>query len=108
MPKTLSQSQTHRAVENPYEGSVSRSQIASLLKYYHTNISLSVSSLDDLRFWCSQYSAFNYDKMFLHEPLIEKFYINSKEDSFIFITTKKLISTAPMSIVFQVDAIHVN
>ncbi|CAF1538834.1 unnamed protein product [Rotaria sordida] len=39
----------------------------------------------------------------MHEPFVAKFNVNSCDGLFIFITTRKLIATAPLSNSLQVD-----
>ena len=61
-------------------------------------------SVDDIRSWYHEHSAVLCDPTLIHEPFVPKFYINSCDDIFIFLTTRKLISTAPLSAMLQVDA----
>ena len=60
--------------------------------------------MDDFRSWCHQRSEFYSNPKLEHEPFVPKYYINSYDDLFVFITIRKLISTAPLSNLLQVDA----
>jgi hypothetical protein len=100
----LTQSQTRRSIENQYKGVVSHSQLSSLLNYHRPLAIPDVYSIDDFRSWCHQHSALLTDPMSIHEPFVAKFYINSCNELFVFITTRKLISAAPLSGLLQVDA----
>jgi hypothetical protein len=62
-----------------------------------------INFLDDFRSWCHPHSALAVDPTAIHEPIVAKFYINSCDDIFVFITTRKLISTASLSGMLQVD-----
>ena len=99
----LSQIQTRRAIQHQYQGVVSNSQITSLLNYHRSLTEPDVYSVDDFRSWCHGYSALLSDPTLIHEPFVPKFYINSCDDIFVFITTRKLICTAPLSSILQVD-----
>lgn len=44
------------------------------------------------------------DPTSLHEPFLPRFYVNSCDDLFVFITMRKLISTTPLSSLLQIDA----
>ncbi|CAF4226759.1 unnamed protein product [Rotaria sp. Silwood2] len=90
----LSQCQTRRTIQNQYEGTVSRLQITSLLNY-HRSIP-DVYSVDDFRSCCYERSRLYSDIILAHKPFVAKYYINSSDDLFVFITTRKLISTAPL------------
>ena len=100
----LTESQTRRTIQRQYEGTISYSQIKSLLSYHRSVIKSDVYSVDDFRSWCHQRSEFYSDPKLEHEPFVPKYYINSCDDLFVFITTRKLISTAPLSNLLQVDA----
>ncbi|CAF2724883.1 unnamed protein product [Rotaria sp. Silwood2] len=90
----LSQCQTRRTIQNQYEGTVSRLQITCLLNY-HRSIP-DVYSVDDFRSCCYERSRLYSDIILAHKPFVAKYYINSCDDLFVFITTRKLISTAPL------------
>jgi hypothetical protein len=96
--------QARRSVHNQYGTDVSDVQVYSLLKYYRSITVPDVYSVDDFRSWCIEHSTMIADPTALHEPFVAKFYINSCDDLFVFITTRKLISTAPLSALLQVDA----
>ncbi|CAF1550482.1 unnamed protein product, partial [Rotaria sordida] len=100
----LSCIQTRRAIEHQYQGGVSRSQLCSLLNYHRSLAVPDIHFVDDFRSWCHQHSALAVGPTAIHEPFVAKFYINSCNDIFVFITTRKLISTAPLSGMLQVDA----
>ena len=100
----LSQIQTRRAIQHQYQGIVSNSQVTSLLNYYRSLAVPDVHSVDDIRSRYHEHSALLCDPTLIHEPFVPKFYINSCDDIFIFLTTRKLISTAPLPAMLQVDA----
>ena len=100
----LSQIQTRRAIQHQYQGVVSNSQVTNLLNYYCSLAVPDVYSVYDFRSWCHEHSALLCDPTLLLEPFVPKFYINSCDDIFVFLTTRKLISTAPLSAMLQVDA----
>ncbi|CAF4881795.1 unnamed protein product [Rotaria sp. Silwood1] len=100
----LSCIQTRRAIEHQYQGGVSRSQLCSLLNYHRSLAVPDIHFVDDFRSWCHQHSALAVGPTAIHEPFVAKFYINSCNDIFVFITTRKLISTAPLSGMLPVDA----
>ncbi|CAF2541815.1 unnamed protein product [Rotaria sp. Silwood2] len=100
----LSQCQTRRGIQNQYEGIVSRSQITNLLKYYRSITTPDVYSVDDLQSCCNQRSVLDSDRMLMHDPFIPTFYVNSCNELFMFITTRKFISTAQLSNLLQADA----
>ena len=76
----------------------------SLLNYYHSLAVPDVHSVDDIRSWCHEHSALLCDSPLIHELFVAKFYINSCNDIFIFLTTRKSVSTATLSAILQVDA----
>ena len=86
-----------------YQGVISNSQVTSLLNYYRSFATPGVYSVDDIRSWCHEHTALTCDPSLIHEPFVPKFYINSCDGIFICLTCK-LISTAPLSAMLQVDA----
>ena len=60
--------------------------------------------MDDIRSWCHEHSTLLCDPTFIHEPFVPKCYINSCNDIFVLLTTRKLISTTPLSAMLQIDA----
>ena len=100
----LSQIQTCRAIQHQYQDVVSSPQVTSLLNYYRSLAVPDVYSVDDIRPWCHEHSALLCDPKLIYEPCVPKFYINSCDNIFIFLTTRKLISTAPLSAMLRVDA----
>ena len=99
-----SQIQTRRAVQLQYQDIVSSPQVTSLLNYYRSLAVPEVYSVDDIRPWCHEHSALLCGSTLIYEPYVPKFYINSCDNIFIFLTTRKLISTAPLSAMLLVDA----
>ncbi|CAF0962143.1 unnamed protein product [Didymodactylos carnosus] len=99
----LTQSQTRRAIQNECTSDVPSTQISSLLKYRRSVSRPNVRSIDDFRVWCEQHSLPS-DQVAIHTPFVSKFYINSCDDIFIFLTTRKLISVGALSSLLLVDA----
>jgi hypothetical protein len=100
----LTPGQTRRAVQNQCDDRVSDLKLYNLLKYHRSTMMPDVHSVDDFRSWCSKHSTTIPDQASLHEPFVPKFYVNSCDDLFVFITTRKLMSTAPLSNLLQIDA----
>jgi hypothetical protein len=100
----LSLTQTRRSVENQCKTRISNTQLTSLLNYHRALTVPDVYSADDFRSWCHEHSAILSDPSALHEPFVGKYYIESRDELFVFMTTRKLISTAPLSTLLQVDA----
>ena len=59
--------------------------------------------MNDLRVCCLERCQVSDDTT-LHKPFISKFYVNSCNDIFIFITTRQLTSIGQLSDLLQVDA----
>ena len=103
MAARLTHTQTRRAIENQFVGHVSRTQNSSLLNYHRPLASSNIYSVNELRVWGRE-RCHTSDDTILHKPFISKFYVNSCNDIFVFITARQLISIGQLSDWLQVDA----
>ncbi|CAF1120089.1 unnamed protein product, partial [Didymodactylos carnosus] len=103
----LSETQIRRAVTIDHPQWAAQKQVRSLVGYYRTKDHPSSFSLSDLRDWCierSQTPAHTPTES--DTPFVPYFKLNDITEMFVFITTRRLLSTASLSVYLQVDGTY--